>query len=485
MKLSNQFASLGNQFSGFSNPEKPEQPITLLWNEGLANELGLDLNDEQKAAYFSGQLPIPGSTPIAMAYSGHQFGHFNPQLGDGRAHLLGEIIDSKGVQQDIQLKGSGQTPYSRNGDGKCGIKPAVREYIMSEAMHALGVPTTRCLAVVTTGETIYRQATTPGAVVTRIASSHIRVGTFEYFAARGMHEEINTLTDLTIQRHFPEITQQKNSKYINFLSHVIDKQINLITEWMRVGFIHGVMNTDNTLLSGQTIDYGPCAMMGVYDPATVFSSIDHNGRYAFGNQAQIAQWNMARLVECLLALIDEDEKQAIKLVTPLIESFSEKYNHAFNAMMAHKLGFEQASNEVNDLQQSLLKIMYQSSLDYTETFVQLQEALTAVNHNENQTNIHINSHLNDWFHSWFELLNQSKITCNEAHELMKLNNPLVIPRNHHIEKVLDEIETTTDIQPIQHFQAVLNSPYSLQEHTHLFQDTSSEQDLNYQTYCGT
>lgn len=485
MKLNNQFAELGKQFSRQSLPEKPQLPQLLLWNDALARQLGLEFNEAQKTAYFSGQQLLPGSKPVAMAYSGHQFGQFNPQLGDGRAHLLGELLDKHGHIQDLQLKGSGQTPFSRNGDGKCGIKPAVREYLMSEAMHALGVPTTRCLAVVTTGESIYRQTSTPGAVVTRVASSHLRVGTFEYFAARQMQAEIKTLADLTITRHFPEIDQADNKKYLNLLTQVIDKQIKLITEWMRVGFIHGVMNTDNTLLSGATIDYGPCAMMGVYDPATVFSSIDHNGRYAFGNQARIAQWNVARLAECLLPLIAEDQQQAIEWVTPLISGFTEKFNQAFNQMMANKLGFKQASDAVNALQQQLLELMFKHQLDYTQTFVQLQDTLTSNEANQESAKPTPHVNLADWLQQWIAQLQQADIKQHQAKRLMGQNNPVVIPRNHHVENLLDQVESDLNMDALKSFLSVLQAPYAVIENTPNYQDTSADNDLNYQTFCGT
>jgi uncharacterized protein YdiU (UPF0061 family) len=485
MKIINQFAELGNQFSRQSVPQKPQLPQLLLWNDGLAKQLGLNLNEAQKTAYFSGQQLLPGSQPVAMAYSGHQFGQFNPQLGDGRAHLLGELIDKHGQIQDLQLKGSGQTPFSRNGDGKCGIKPAVREYIMSEAMHALGVPTTRCLAVVTTGESIYRQTSTPGAVVTRVASSHLRVGTFEYFAARQMQAEIKTLADLTLTRHFPEIDQSNEIKYLDLLTQVIDKQIKLVTEWMRVGFIHGVMNTDNTLLSGATIDYGPCAMMGVYDPATVFSSIDHNGRYAFGNQAPIAQWNMARLAECLLPLIAEDQQQAIDMVMPLITGFTEKFNQAFKQMMANKLGFKQASDAVNDLQQQLLELMFKHQLDYTQTFVQLQDSLDLTADHPVTSIPKLHANLAQWQQTWCKLLQASDIKQADAKQCMQQHNPLVIPRNHHVEKILQQVETSGAADAVMPFLAVLKEPYSVTQNIGLYQDTSPNDDLNYQTFCGT
>ncbi|MDX8396631.1 MAG: YdiU family protein, partial [Mariprofundaceae bacterium] len=329
MKLSNSYQSLGESFYKESSPTSFENPQLFLWNESLANDLmianTLQADSGALAAYFSGQRLIDGSKPIAMAYAGHQFGHFVPQLGDGRAHLLGDISDKQGKRWDIQLKGSGQTPFSRGGDGRCALGPALREFIMSEAMHALGVPTTRCLAIVTTGETVFRNQDEPGAVVTRVASSHIRVGTFQYFAAKNDVESLQRLCDYTIECHFPELMKQDGDKPTLLLQSVIQKQITLLVEWMRVGFIHGVMNTDNTHLGGETIDYGPCAMMGKYDPATVFSSIDKMGRYAFGNQSKMMQWNMARFAECLLPLVDSDQDKAVNLLLPIIEGISSQF----------------------------------------------------------------------------------------------------------------------------------------------------------------
>ena len=482
MILSNQYADLGSQFSRLATPEEPTQPQLLLWNKVLETELNLEISNEQKAGYFSGQQLLPGSKPIATAYSGHQFGHFNPQLGDGRAHLLGELTDKQGKTQEIQLKGSGQTPFSRNGDGKCGIKPAVREYIMSEAMHAIGVPTTRCLSITTTGEYIQRETNTPGAVVARIADSHIRVGTFEYFAARGKQAEIKVLADLTIARHYPTISQHSESKYLSLLSDVIDKQIDLVVNWMRVGFIHGVMNTDNTLLSGQTIDYGPCAMLGVYDPSTVFSSIDHNGRYAFGNQANIAQWNMTRLAECFLNLVDVNEQKAIEMVTPLLQEFPEKYNQAFNHMMARKIGFEHSSAEVNGLQQELLSLMFKHQLDYTQTFTQLMQSIYS---NESNQKKELNSNLSNWQQQWVKYIDSKQYNHTQVLKLMQLNNPVVIPRNHHIEKVLEQVENELSNQGAMPFLEVIQSPYSMLKNTSKYQDLSPDNDLNYQTFCGT
>ncbi len=475
LNLCHKYLDLGNAFSQQSLPAKVKSPKLLLWNDELAKQMNLDVPDQFKANYFSGTQLIPGSEPTSMTYAGHQFGHFNPQLGDGRAHLLGEFIDPKQGIHEIHLKGSGQTPYSRNGDGKCGIKPAVREYIMSEAMYALGIPTTRSLAVVSTGEYLMRQQATTGAVVTRVADSHIRVGTFEYFAARGMQTEIKVLADLVIDRHHQNIEKNKPNTYFKLLSEVIDKQIYLLTQWMRVGFIHGVLNTDNTLLSGETIDYGPCAMMGVYDPATVFSSIDHNGRYAFGNQPAIIQWNMTRLAECLLPLIDPDEQSAITTVTELLNDFSSKYNQSYHQMMGQKLGFDVMAPE--SLITDLLASMHKNQLDYTQTFDSLSKAIERIDS--------IDLSLKDWRTDWLKSLKNKGINVVTAQSLMSKSNPKVIPRNHHIEQVLLTTESTLNKKAATEILTVLKSPYEVVADTHKYQDSNASSDLNYQTYCGT
>ncbi len=478
--LFHRYADLGRQFALPTMPAKVKNPAVLLWNQPLAASLGLDLTTEQQAQFFSGQQLFPGSKPVAMAYAGHQFGHFNPQLGDGRAHLLGEIQNAQGQIHELHLKGSGRTPFSRNGDGKCAIKPAVREYLMSEALHALGVPTTRTLAVISTNEALFRQESTMGAIVTRVATSHLRVGTFEYFAARGMHEEVNQLTDLCIDRHYPDIDKNQPTKYIQLLKQAIDKQVDLLIHWLRVGFIHGVMNTDNTLLSGETIDYGPCAMLGVYDPAAVYSSIDDYGRYAFANQPNIAHWNLARFAECLIPLIDQDQDKAVELVKPVLNEFSTQFKTAYQQMMAHKLGFEQASTETTQLAEELLKLMQQTQLDYTQTFQSLTEAFI---HSAFPAKEHLK--LNDWYHHWQSLLNQQAQSKKKAQQLMRANNPVLIPRNHHVEAVLSEVEQTSNTESLEKFLSALSSPYLQTDYTTMFQDAKPQYDEAYRTFCGT
>ncbi|MDP4982445.1 protein adenylyltransferase SelO [Pseudoalteromonas tunicata] len=483
MKFSNTYNQLDAVFFQPVAPTPVRQPELLLWNTSLANELNiapeLQNNSALLAQYFSGnQLPV-GAEPIAQAYAGHQFGHFNPQLGDGRAHLLGELINNNGQRVDIALKGSGPTAFSRQGDGRCALGPAVREFIMSEAMAALGVPTTRCLAVVKTGELVFREQAKMGAVVTRIAASHLRVGTFQYFSAQGNLDALASLTEYAINRHYSEITSIGSQRIIDFLQAVIDKQITLVVAWSRVGFIHGVMNTDNTAISGETIDFGPCAMMNHYHLGTVFSSIDRNSRYAFGNQGRIAQWNMARLAEALLPLINEDQAQAVALVEPLIMKFSEQYQAAFYQMMANKLGCTDSNDAVIALVDQLLILMQEQALDYTNTFIALQLSLDDDTHANK-----LKTQLGDWYQAWRDYLVSSSTATDSASALMTRTNPLVIPRNHNVEAVLAQFEQqqTTDINE---FLTILRDPYHALDSTAKYQLPPSDGDSHYRTFCGT
>ncbi|TRX55075.1 protein adenylyltransferase SelO [Thalassomonas sp. M1454] len=484
MKFSNSYINLGSDFFQTESPESVAKPQLLLFNQPLAQQLNmadeLAGNNDDLSLYFSGNKILPGAQPIALAYAGHQFGGFNPQLGDGRAVLLGEVIDINNQRQDIQLKGSGRTPFSRQGDGKCAIGPAIREYIMSEAMHALGVPTSRCLAVTATGEQVYRDTVKPGAVVTRVAASHIRVGTFQYFAARGNSQALKQLTQYTIARHFPEISIDMENRELEFLKAVIAKQIKLIVSWMRVGFIHGVMNTDNNSISGETIDFGPCAMMGTYHPGTVFSSIDSQGRYAFANQPHIAQWNMARLAECLLPLISDDTEQALALVEPIIVNFSADFEQAYFTMLGHKLGFEEFTQFGKEAINELLSLMQDLELDYTETFQQLTLSLLS-----EQAAEKLKATIGGWYEKWRLALQVSNISNVQANKLMTENNPVVIPRNHHVEAVLAHCEQTLDMDLANEFLEVLRSPYKVISNTVKYQDTPIDQDQGYRTFCGT
>lgn len=523
MKFLNTYIDLGEQFFQRTSPQKVTEPKLLLWNTELANSLSIAdklQNDHQLLSqYFSGNELPDGAESIALAYSGHQFGHFNPQLGDGRAHLLGEILDINDVRCDIQLKGSGQTSFSRRGDGKCALAPALREYIMSEAMFALGVPTSRCLAVVSTGEIINRGLAKPGAVVTRVAASHIRVGTFQYFAARGDVASLKLLLDYSIERHVPEIKRvevngsnlSEEQRILLFLEHIIDKQITLVVEWLRAGFIHGVMNTDNTAISGETIDFGPCAMMGSYDEKAVFSSIDEYGRYAFGNQGKIAQWNMARLADCLLPLLlecqsnsgdgttskKEQEQRAIEKVEVVIHQYMNKFDKAYYAMYASKLGLCNVNSDTKALINDLLAKMQTQGLDYTQTFFRLTQSLT-----NSAIADKLKTELGDWYQVWLSTLEKinlsAQLNCIEgAQILMSKNNPVVIPRNHHVEAILTRCEEAIidDSQQLSmsetinnitgEFLDVLRSPYCELDVTKNYQDTPADDDRYYQTFCGT
>ena len=515
---------LGEQFYQRDLPQKFPAPKLLLWNQSLANNL--DISEELQSdhyllsQYFSGNELLDGAEPIALAYSGHQFGHFNPQLGDGRAHLLGEVLDKSDIRRDIQLKGSGQTSFSRRGDGKCALAPALREYIMSEALFSLGVPTSRCLSVVSTGEIINRGLAKAGAVVTRVAASHIRVGTFQYFAARGDIASLHKLVDYSIKRHFPEININGNGRHhslstedriLDFLSSTITKQITLVVEWLRIGFIHGVMNTDNTAICGETLDFGPCAMLGEYDVNKVYSSIDEYGRYAFGNQGKIAHWNMARLADCLIPLLldssdkeltkSEQEHEALTKVEALIHQYSDKFDAAYFTMYSKKLGMSTFDNNNKVLINDLLTIMQTKSLDYTQTFLQLTQSLT-----DEISAKEMNNKLGDWYQTWILALGQEELNqeyepqnrYQQAQDLMKVNNPVVIPRNHHVEAILEYCENIIGHEPesinnttkekvakaVEDFLEVLRSPYQKIEATKKYQDVSGDEKY-YQTFCGT
>ena len=484
MKFSNTYACLDENFYERTRPIPVQDPQLFLWNASLAEQLMI--SNELKhdpvalAQAFSGNFIVPGSEPIATVYAGHQFGSFVPQLGDGRAHLLGEVLDQFGQRWDIQLKGSGRTSFSRGGDGRCALGPAVREFIMGEAMKALGVPTTRCLAVVTTGEPVFRETPLPGAVVTRVASSHLRIGTFQFFAARGDHQALKTLCNYTIERHYPELQEEGQNQYVAFINKVMERQIQLVVEWMRVGFIHGVMNTDNTSLCGETIDYGPCAMMGIYDPQTVYSSIDTMGRYAFGNQPEILQWNLARFAECLLPLINADSNKAIDQVRPVIAEFPDRFEKEYMKMMGRKLGLTFFKREDQRLIVSVLSRLKDRSLDYTVTFDLLTKSLTS-----ETAASQMYSELGECFDLWQKRLSEQDAVPHKIQELMRQHNPVVIPRNHHVEDVIQACEQTGKVTLAEKFLQVLRSPYEELAQTFEYQDPPSDGDKDYQTFCGT
>ena len=477
-KFDNTYSKLSNTFRELIKPTPVHNPELIVFNYQLAKDLNLDfskLDNKELSKIFSGNdLPKDAKT-LAQAYAGHQFGHFT-MLGDGRAVLLGEHLDHKKNRYDIQFKGSGRTSFSRGGDGRAALGPMLREYIISEAIHALNIPTTRSLAVVKTGEKVIRENLLEGAILTRVASSHIRVGTFQYIAATQNIEHLNTLVDYTINRHYPEITLSKFKAY-DLLKIVIERQCDLVVNWMRVGFIHGVMNTDNMAISGDTIDYGPCAFMDRYDPKTVFSSIDKFGRYAFSNQPPITKWNLARFAECLVPLIDKNEDYAIKLATDLIDNFQNIYEDKWLKMMRNKLGLFGEDKKDKKLIDDLLNWMEKNKADYTNTFCHLMDI-------KSNDNIYKETDFLEWTYKWkkrSELNNSSK---ENQIKVMKLNNPIIIPRNHKVEEALTEADKG-NLDKIMKLLNILKNPYGNQDIANEYQLPAPKGLKKYQTFCGT
>lgn len=470
----NSYTSLPSFFYSLTNPTPVKTPNLVIFNESLANKLGINKinKNDDLTSIFAGNTVPNEAKPLAQAYAGHQFGHFT-MLGDGRAILLGEQITPSNERFDIQLKGSGRTPYSRRGDGRATLGPMLREYIISETMFALGIPTTRSLAVVTTGENVYREHDQTGAILTRVAKSHIRVGTFQYAANWGTKEDVKALADYTIERHYPHIKNNLN-KYLTFIKEVIKRQAELISKWQSIGFIHGVMNTDNMTISGETIDYGPCAFMDTYDPETVFSSIDVNGRYAYGNQPYIAAWNLTRFAETLLPLLHENQEQAIEIAQDAISEFPRVYKAYYLASMRHKIGLFNEEDEDEQLIHELLDIMYKQKLDYTNTFRQL--TLT--------DKCGFSEDLITWYDQWQSRLLKQKEFKDECYELMKKSNPYVIPRNHRVEEALEAATKHQDYSVMKDLLKVLKHPFTYSS-LHDEYTLPNESNLPYQTYCGT
>ncbi|MCV0427463.1 MAG: YdiU family protein [Roseibium sp.] len=462
------------------------EPSLVLFNTSLAQELGLQtsaLETPQGAAIFTGMVKPEGSSPLAQVYAGHQFGGFSPQLGDGRALLLGEIIDTNGRRRDIQLKGSGPTPFSRGGDGKAVIGPVLREYIIGEAMHALGIPTTRALAAATTGETIFREGPKPGAVLTRVASSHLRVGTFQFFAARGETEKVRQLADYAIARHDPDLADTQD-RYLKLLGRVIERQASLIAKWVLVGFVHGVMNTDNTTISGETIDYGPCAFIDAYNPAAVFSSIDHGGRYAFGRQPMIAQWNLARLAETLLALIDPDDlDKAVERASSELGRFPELYKSAWLDGMRAKTGLQGKEEGDQSLVEALLTMMQNQNVDYTLLFRHLAHAANG-NAEKARALFEAPEAFDAWLIDWRERVSRQNIDHNATSTNMNQVNPAYIPRNHKVEEALQAAETG-DYTLVKQLLEVLRTPYSENPAHEAYANPPPGDFGPYRTFCGT
>ena len=484
----NSYARLPAHFQLPQRPTAVAQPRLIKFNRPLAAELGLDLDaldDTTVAAFLSG-LDVPaGAEPLAMAYAGHQFGQFVPQLGDGRAVLLGEVIDGNGFRRDIQLKGSGPTPFSRRGDGRAALGPVLREYIVSEAMYALGIPTTRALAAVSTGEPVQRQTAVPGAVFTRVAASHIRVGTFQFFAARGDIEAIRTLADYVIDRHYPEVHEAAHP-YVALLEAIIERQASLIARWMTIGFIHGVMNTDNMTISGETIDFGPCAFMDAYDPAKVFSSIDQRGRYAYQNQPSAAQWNLARLAETFLPLLDPDPDQAVSIANDLVVGFADRYQLHWLNGMRDKLGLFTEEDGDQALIESLLDLMHRNQTDFTLTFRGICDAALGGDGVASVRALFADTGGFDlWLTEWQARLARDGEDATERAEAMRDINPLFIPRNHRIEAVIVAAVEQNDFAPFEEMVEVLANPYEQQERFADYAKPPLADEQVFQTFCGT
>ena len=453
-------------------PEKAPEPALILWNADLAKRLNWEeFSEAEKVHFFSGNTPLSAHPSFSQAYAGHQFGHFT-MLGDGRAVLLGEQLLQNGSRVDVQLKGAGPTPYSRRGDGRATFTSMLREYLISEAMHQLGIPTSRSLAVVKTGNTVYREITHPGAVLTRVMSSHIRVGTFEYARNFGQPSDLEALLKYTIERHYPELIGIQNPA-LAFLEHVMDAQIALIVEWMRVGFIHGVMNTDNMSIAGETFDYGPCAFMNSYHPDTVFSSIDTQGRYAFANQPLLARWNVAALAMALLPLLGKSETAASNSAKALLDDFMPRYQNTFLDMMCNKLGIAKPQESDRMLVEELLGWMEHAQADYTNTFLVLSGDLAP-------DTIWLQPTFLDWKRRW-------EMRCSTSGPdlaLMRANNPKVIPRNHLVENALEQAHLG-DLSPFLSLHDILKNPYTYQGEMAPYQLPPATDDREYQTFCGT
>jgi len=483
----NTYAELPANFFARVQPTPVSAPRLIKLNRPLAIQLGLDpdlLESPDGAEILSGKTLPAGADPIAMAYAGHQFGQFVPQLGDGRAILLGEVIDRDGVRRDIQLKGSGPTPFSRRGDGRAALGPVLREYIVSEAMFALGIPTTRSLAATITGESVMREAILPGAVLTRVAASHIRVGTFQYFAARGDVDAVRRLADHVIARHYPDLAATERP-YHALLEAVIGRQADLVARWLRIGFIHGVMNTDNTSISGETIDYGPCAFMDHYDPAQVFSSIDEMGRYAYANQPRIALWNLTRLAECLLPLFSDDQDKAIEQAQDILGVFVEKFTTAYQAGLRRKVGLFTSRDGDEALVQDLLDAMAKEKADFTLTFRRLSEAASDPAADAAVRTLFAEpSAYDEWATRWRQRASDEPQTPAERRAMMRAVNPAFIPRNHRVEAVI-QAAMADNYAPFEELIAVLAKPYEDQPEFSAYADPPEPDQRVLQTFCGT
>lgn len=487
ISFDNSYVKLPATFFARVEPTPVAAPRLVKLNHALCDELGLNAHalETVGAEIFSGNAIPAGAEPVAMGYAGHQFGSFVPQLGDGRAILLGEVIDRNGMRRDIQLKGAGQTPYSRRGDGRAALGPVLREYIVSEAMHALGIPSTRALAAVTTGQPVYRETMLPGAVFTRVAASHVRVGTFQFLAARGDTEGLKRLTDYVIDRRYPELGGSDNPA-LALLGAVIERQAHLIARWLHVGFIHGVMNTDNMTISGETIDFGPCAFMDIYDPATVFSFIDQTGRYAYANQPAIGQWNLTRLAEALLPIIDPVEEKSIELAQKTLDTYAPAFQRHWMDGMRRKIGLATAVDGDLDLVQSLLTAMHKGGADYTLTFRRLADCATGPAADEPFLALFDNSYaIGKWLTQWRERLDREQQTPTERSAAMRAENPAFIPRNHRVEQALSAATAEGDFSLFEALLDVLSRPFDDQPAFAAYMDPPKAGEEVLKTFCGT
>ena len=486
MLFDNSYQNLPQDFFERINPVPVRDPQLIIFNNDLGKSLGIDqkINKKELANIFSGNEILKGSSPIALAYAGHQYGNFVNQLGDGRAVLLGEVSTPNQERFDMQLKGSGQTRFSRQGDGRSPLGPVIREYVVSEAMNALGIPSTRSLAAVTTGEKVFREVLLPGGILTRIAKSHIRVGTFEYFAAQKNTENLKTLADYTIKRHFPSLKDAANP-YLSLLEIVSDRQIELISKWMGVGFIHGVMNTDNTSIVGETIDYGPCAFMDEYNPSTVFSSIDAHGRYAFGNQPLIAQWNMACFANSLLVLIDKDTEKATAKAQKVINNFPNKMGEAVMNVMCKKIGLDSTKTNSHETLTKLLKIMLDNKSDYTLTFLYLSDIIKGKGDNLFKQQFLKPNQISNWLKEWKELIKDENLAKKAIALSMEGSNPAFIPRNHLVERAIEAAVESNDFSEMKTLLTILSKPYEEQSRYGEYMKPPKSHEVVHQTFCGT
>jgi uncharacterized protein YdiU (UPF0061 family) len=482
----NSYARLPDQFHRPAKPAAARAPKLIRFNHALAETLGLDLSDTDEvrlANVFSGQVIAVGAEPLAQAYAGHQFGHFNPQLGDGRALLLGEVVAPTGQRFDIQLKGSGPTAFSRRGDGMAALGPVLREYIVSEAFAALGVPATRALAAVSTGEQVVRETLLPGAVFTRVAASHIRVGTFQFFAAQGDEQAIRTLADYVIDRHYPQAREAENP-YLAMLTMVAERQARLIARWLSIGFIHGVMNTDNMAISGETIDFGPCAFLDEYDPRKVFSSIDERGRYAYSNQPGIGQWNIARLAECLLPLLDADEEKAVEAANGVLKDFGDVFQAAWMLAFRDKLGLAGEAEDDRALISDLLELMHKGEADFTLTFRSLCKIAGGGGEAPFRALFSNREGLDDWLSRWRARLAVGGREPAAIQAAMEAVNPALIPRNHRIEEAI-AAAVYGDYSFFHRLVDALATPYAEHPETAYLSVPPTPDERVTRTFCGT